>query len=243
LNEAARSDHKHQHDTTKADITSPIFQGNPQSPTPVLSNNSNSIATTSYVHQLVDRKIEQVSSLSEDYVVQNSDDLFTLQNVDETLQDLGYISDIEVDKTFTIRMSGLVLNGDSSHLVESDSNTLTLIGIIYNGDSSAEIPDNYYDEENKESYVPIDFSKGNNVLCVIDKNMEFKFTISSDDNSNFRKVTLTLYNGNQYMITWPENVHWDGIYAPEIETVMTTIEFITFNNGDEWYGKVWGKFN
>ena len=28
-----------------------------------------------------------------------------------------------------------------------------------------------------------------------------------------------------------------------IETVMTTIEFITFNNGGDWYGKVWGNFN
>jgi hypothetical protein len=188
LNEAARIDHEHEHDNTKADIDSPIFTGDPQSPTPLTSNNSTSIATTAFVNNLVSREISRVETANNNYILQNSSTLFTLQNINEKLQDLGNL--------------------------DSNIDNLT-----------------------------IDFSLGNHALVMLNNDISFSFTINSIANSNFRKVSLTLYNANQYMIEWPENVHWDGIYAPMIETVMTTIEFITFNNGGDWYGKVWGNFN
>ena len=188
LNEAARIDHEHEHDNTKADIDSPIFTGDPQSPTPLTSNNSTSIATTAFVNNLVSRELSRVESANNNYILQNSSTLFTLQNINEKLQDLGNL-DLNIDN------------------------------------------------------LTIDFSLGNHALVMLNNDISFSFTINSTANSNFRKVSLTLYNANQYMIEWPENVHWDGIYAPMIETVMTTIEFITFNNGGDWYGKVWGNFN
>ena len=188
LNEAARIDHIHERDNTKADKDSPTFTGNPQAPTPLLSNNSNSIATTSYVNQLISREIDRVNNPNNNYIEEQSETLYTLKNVNFTLQDLGNL-------------------------------------------------DEAIDE------LTIDFSKGNNALAMINNDLSINFTINSDTNSDYRKVSLTVYNANQYAITWPENVHWDGIYAPVIETVMTIIEFITFNNGDEWYGKVFGSFN
>jgi len=188
LNEASRVDHKHPRDVTKANVESPVFTGNPQSPTPDLSDDSNTIATTAFVNRLINKEINVITADTENYIVQNSEDLYTLKNINETLQDLGNL-DTNIDE------------------------------------------------------ITIDFSKGNNALVMINGDITIKFTINSMSNSNFRKVTLTLYHADEHVITWPENVHWDGIYAPQIETVMTTIEFITFNNGDEWYAKVWGRFN
>ena len=203
LNEAARIDHEHEHDTTKADINSPIFTGDPQSPTPVTSNNSTSIATTAFVNNLVSREISRVETANSNYVVQNSTTLFTLQNFNEKLQDLG-----NLDKTI--------------------------------------------DE------ITIDFSLGNHVLLMLGTDpdllatdpvvpdLTINFEISGNVDSNFRKVTLTISNGDSRLIVWPENIHWDNVnesYAPTIETVRTTIEFITYNHGGDWYGKVWGRFN
>ena len=39
--------------TIKADIASPIFTGTPQAPTATTTNNSNQIATTKFVHDLI----------------------------------------------------------------------------------------------------------------------------------------------------------------------------------------------
>ena len=192
-NEAARIDHKHPRDITKADLDSPSFTGNPQSPTPTSTDNSNSIATTEFVNTVVSREVNKINTDIHDCVLQNSTTPFTLQNVDEKLQDLGNL-DTSIDT------------------------------------------------------VTIDFSLGNHALLMINKDISITFTINQTvingiPGNSFRKVSVTIYNGNEYTIEWPENVHWDGVYAPVIETVMTTIEFITFNNGDEWYAKVWGRFN
>ena len=192
INEASRVDHIHPRDITKADLDSPSFTGNPQSPTPTSTDNSNSIATTEFVNTVVSREVNKVSTDISNCVLQNSTTLFTLQNVDEKLQDLGNI-DMTIDR------------------------------------------------------VDIDFSLGNNIKMFLSGDITINLLPipfpSTAPGNNFRKVTITIYNGNEYAITWPENIHWDGIYAPMIETVMTTIEMITFNNGDEWYAKVWGSFN
>ena len=241
LNTASRADHKHPKDNTKADIDSPSFTGDPQSPTPLLSNNSNSIATTAFVNNLINREINRVNNPDNNFIEDNSENLYTLKNVNETLQDLGNL-DVTINKNPTyIGISGMIFNGDSTVSIETNSDYIKMKGINYNSDSSTQIPE--LEDEIITTEKTIDFSKGNNVICFVNADVNFNFTINSRMNSDFRKVTLTLYHADEHVITWPENVHWDGIYAPQIETVMTTIEFITFNNGDEWYAKVWGKFN
>lgn len=45
----SRADHVHPRDTTKADLNSPVFTGDPRAPTPATSDNDTSIATTAFV--------------------------------------------------------------------------------------------------------------------------------------------------------------------------------------------------
>jgi hypothetical protein len=49
----AREDHVHPRDTTKADLASPAFTGNPTAPTQISSDNSTRLATTAFVQNAV----------------------------------------------------------------------------------------------------------------------------------------------------------------------------------------------
>lgn len=188
--EAARADHKHLSDDTKANIDSPVFTGTPEAPTPTLTDNSNKIATTEFVNSKVSSGVTQVlNTIDYNNVIKNNDSrLITLKNVVETLQDLGNL-----------------------------------------------------DESINE--VTIDWSLGNTAQLMCNNNLKINFEINSEQNSNFREVTLVLYAVNDYMIEWPENIHWDNVYAPTFETVMSIVKFITMDNGDTWYGSVFGSFN
>ena len=53
----AKEDHVHPSDTTKANLNSPAFTGNPTAPTQTTGNNSISVATTAFVQNTVDAKI------------------------------------------------------------------------------------------------------------------------------------------------------------------------------------------
>ena len=54
---AARGDHVHPSDTTRAPIASPAFTGTPTAPTPSTGTNTNQLATTAFVKNTVDDKI------------------------------------------------------------------------------------------------------------------------------------------------------------------------------------------
>lgn len=65
----AREDHVHPSDTTKADVNSPSFTGDPKAPTPAILNNSTSIATTAWVNSKLSNAIEEAKSVKYYYVV------------------------------------------------------------------------------------------------------------------------------------------------------------------------------
>lgn len=188
--EAARADHVHLSDETKADIDSPEFTGTPTSPTPSLNDNSTKLATTEFVNSKISSSVtELLNTIDYDNFILNDDSrVRTLTNVVEKLQDLG-----NLDETI--------------------------------------------------NEVTIDWSLGNVAQLMCTNNLSINFEVNSTQNSNFREVTLILYAADSYMIEWPENVHWNDVNAPTFETVMSIIKFVTMNNGDEWYGSVFGNFN
>lgn len=94
--EAARADHIHLSDETKANIDSPNFTGTPTSPTPSLNDNSTKIATTEFVNNKISSNVtEMLNNLNYDDMIKLNDPrLVTLKNVVETLQDKGNLDDI-----------------------------------------------------------------------------------------------------------------------------------------------------
>ena len=90
--------------------------------------------------------------------------------------------------------------------------------------------------------VTIDFSSGNAVQLMVKHDVKINFTISSEPNSNFREVTIILYSLYENIVEWPENIRWDIVHAPTLDTSLTILKLITFNNGSSWYGSVFGKY-
>ena len=188
--EAARADHVHISDDSKANLNSPAFSGTPTSPTPSLNDNSTKLATTEFVNSKISSSVtELLNTINyDDYILNDDSRVRTLTNVVEKLQDLG-----NLDETI--------------------------------------------------NSVTIDWSLGNVAQLMCTNDLSINFEINSAQNSNFREVTLILYAADSYMIEWPQNVHWNDVNAPTFTTVMSIIKFVTMNNGDEWYGSVFGNFN
>lgn len=93
--EAARADHVHLSDDTKANIDSPEFTGTPKSPTPSLNDDSTKIATTSFVNSKISSSVnELLNSINYDNYILNDDArVRTLTNVVEKLQDFGNLDE------------------------------------------------------------------------------------------------------------------------------------------------------
>lgn len=60
----ARADHVHPSDSTKANLASPVFTGNPTAPTPLTADNSTSVATTAFVKAVTSAITVPVTSVA-----------------------------------------------------------------------------------------------------------------------------------------------------------------------------------
>lgn len=178
--EAARADHRHPSDSSKASLDSPVFVGTPKSTTPEEIDNSERIATTAFVNKYYDKYVMQ----SDQIMRNNSDVLYTLKNTVETVQNLG--------------------------------------------------------EVNQD--ISIDFALGNIVKATVLADISLNFEISSSDNLNCRTITLVLSNANNYVLTWPENIHWHNNAAPVLTSFISIINLITLDNGNTYYGFLFGNF-
>ena len=95
--EAARADHVHLSDSTKANIDSPVFTGTPSlSDSISLNDNSTKLATTEFVNSKISSSVTEIlNTIDYDNFILNDDSrVRTLTNVVEKLQDLGYLDEL-----------------------------------------------------------------------------------------------------------------------------------------------------
>lgn len=93
----------------------------------------------------------------------------------------------------------------------------------------------------------IDCSLGEFVSFTLTGNIELTLNSNltiSESISPVREVRLVITSlDTAYTITWKNTIKWVNSSAPIIEANKTTVvELFTLDNGNNWYGKVYGKF-
>lgn len=88
----------------------------------------------------------------------------------------------------------------------------------------------------------IDFANGNIVKATIDNDIALAFSITSASTSNCRTITLYLTNANNHAVSWPNTIHWNNNTVPTLTSVISIITLVTLDNGNSYYGSLFGNF-